>query len=407
MTTVLGHSPLGASGASRWMKCPGSVGLSSGIEDEESDFAALGTAAHALAAQCLKLDDDAWEYMGWSISPDGDITNEPHEGPAWIVVDKDMVDAVQVYLDYVRTKFPDRNQGNTFIERRFYCLSIHKLFYGTADFAHLMTLMDGPDVEPCKLYVTDYKHGAGIVVEAEENPQLKYYACGILEDLGLWDSVEEVVLTIVQPRGWHFDGPIRSWTTTTDELRKWLHEQLVPAMDNALVSTEVKSGEHCRFCPARAHACPQLMSDTEELEAMAAMIEGAKGAEALTNEQVARLLKLKETVKIAVAAAEKTGYNRLNAGAVIPGFKLGKKRSNRIFRDGVEAEAVAVFGEDAYAPKKLRSPAQIDELPMGEKFTAQHAYKPDAGLTVVPESDARPAVSRDTKSLFKPVKKGK
>lgn len=410
---LLGHSPLGASGASRWMKCPGSVTLSSGVEDEESDHAALGTAAHALAAHLLACDGDAWSMIGTAIV---DGTFYPPVAAGYeaakkqgILIDKEMADAVQVYLDWVRYKFPDRNQGNTFIERRFHCPSIHKLFYGQSDFTYLMDLVDGPDNPPMRLVVADYKHGAGIVVEAEENPQLMYYACGMLEEIGLWDykGEIEVGLYIVQPRGWHRDGPIRKWSTTVAELKRWLKDELVPAMDHALVSNETFSGEHCRFCPARGRACPQLMKEMEEYEEMAKGLEGAKGADPLTPEQLARFMNLKARAKIVFAAAEKTAFNRLQAGAPVPGWKLAPKRANREFREGAEKEAVKTFGEEAFTKPALKSPAQIEELVGGDAFVAKYAYKPDAGLTVVPVSDARPAVSRDTKSAFAPVKKGK
>ena len=42
------HSILGASAAERWMNCPPSARLTAGMADEETTFAAEGTAAHAL-----------------------------------------------------------------------------------------------------------------------------------------------------------------------------------------------------------------------------------------------------------------------------------------------------------------------------------------------------------------------
>ena len=58
------HSPLGGSGASRWIKCPGSVSNSEGCVDEESEFAKEGTVAHKLEECCLLGNYDAWESMG-------------------------------------------------------------------------------------------------------------------------------------------------------------------------------------------------------------------------------------------------------------------------------------------------------------------------------------------------------
>lgn len=387
MSAELGHSPLGASGIYRVLACPGSMGISRGIEDAESDHAALGTAAHSLGEACLRGNRDAWEYLGAEITK----KSEHQRMFSVIEVDKDMADAVQVYLDAVRTMHPDRNQGNSWVERGFKCPSIHEYFWGTSDFCH-----HAGDT----LHVWDYKHGAGIVVEVEDNPQLKYYACGMLEDLGLWETVDKVVLHIAQPRGFHYDGPIRSWGLTTEELVLWLEGTLVPAMDRALVSRETKSGEHCRFCPARSHACPQIMADFDELEVIMAQINAAGGAGELTNEQLGRFLNLLEVAKIAAKAAKDTTFARLSSGKAVPGWKLGKAKANRVWKDGAEAALKKKFRKAAFTEPKLKSPAQIDEMPEGLTMTARHAFKPDAGLTVIPEGDARPAVNATVKSMF-------
>lgn len=366
------------------MLCPGSVGLGEGVRDDESDHAHLGTSAHALAADCLNFDHDAWTQVG----------NPCGEG-LW--VDKDMADAVQVYLDAVRKLHPDRNQGNTFIERAFHCPSIHELFYGTTDLAYL-------DAEKRVLHVWDYKHGAGVVVEVKDNPQLMYYGVGALEELGVGDvNVADVVFHIAQPRGFHFDGPVREWSMRASALYDWAFDVLVPAMDRAMVSRDTASGEHCRFCPVRSRACPQLLADADELETLMALTKGT--ADELSNEQVARFLDLMESVKIAGSAANKTAFSRMQAGHAIRGRKLVKARANRVWKDGAEDAIKAKFGKDAYSTAELLSPAQLEKLPEGESFCARWAFKPDAGLTVGKGDDARPGVSKDTKSLFQAATK--
>lgn len=401
MTEPTGHSPLGASGASRWMKCPGSIGLSRGIQDPESDFAAEGTAAHALAEYCLAADFDAWAMIGAHIKGDNF-----YPAPVWdetiggVLVDKDMADAVQVYLGAVREWHPDRNQGNTWIEKRFHCPTIHKYFYGTSDLVHL-------DMEGRTLYVWDYKHGAGIVVNAKDNPQTMYYACGVLEELDLWDKVDKVVLFIAQPRGFHFDGPVRYWTVETPALVEWLEDVLIPAMDKALTSRDTLSGDHCRFCPARGYACPQLISDMDELEVFVNQMKTENGAQELTNEQVGRFLDLFDVAKIVNKAAEETAFMRLNSGKEIPGRKLGQGRVNREWKPGAEEELKKKYGKKAYSEPALKSPAQIDAMPEGSKYSERYAFKPEGALRVIKATDARPAINKSTKSLFKAQPKGK
>ena len=415
MTELQAHSPLGASGAERWMKCPGSVNLSEGIdEDEDNEFSAPGQAAHAVAAYCLRSQTDAWEMIGQSFEPrtecfypDGRTGGGGDE--LTIPVDKEMADAVQVYLDAVRQAHPGRDQGNTWIERRFHCPDLHDLFYGTSDFVHLNldnTGYYGDDRPPC-LDVWDFKYGAGIVVEVKDNPQLMYYACGMLEDLGLWETVDRVTLHIAQPRGFHFDGPLRQWSISVEDLDIWCMNVLQPAMRNALVSTDTASGEHCRFCPVRGHACPQILSDLTELEELVNTMEKAGGAAKLTAVQLGRILDLMVPAMIARKQALKNATGMLNTGHKVPGWKLAKARSNRVFKDDAFVAAEKKFGDQAMTKPELKSPAQIDKLPEGDAFTARYAFKPDTGHTVVPEGDSRMAVSKDTKALFSPVKKGK
>ena len=381
------HSPLGGSSMARVIKCPGSVGLGAGLVDEESEHAALGTAAHAVGEECLKSNNDAWTYIGSQI-----------EGAP---VDKPMADAVQVYLDAVRKAHPDRNQGNFFIERPFYCPTIHKLMYGRGDAIY-------HDAPARALHVWDYKHGAGIVVDAPWNVQGMYYACGELESLGLWNDVDTVVIHIAQPRGFHFMGPVRDWSISVDDLLDWMLGVLVPAMERAMVSRDTASGPHCRFCPARGYDCPQLEKDRIELEQLMAILTDAKDAKGkpiksaglLTNDQVARLMDLGDVLKIAITAASKTAFQRLNAGNAVGDYKLAKARSNRVWKPEAEAALKKKFGADAMTAPKLKSPAEVEEMPEGESMCAQYAFKPDNGLTVVKGDDNRPAVSKDTKSMF-------
>jgi len=259
------HSPISASGMYRWSVCPGSVALSFGAPSTSSSFAQDGTAAHSLGEACFAENMDAWEYIGHHFKG--------------VEVDKDMADAVQVYLDAVRVRHPNRDQGNSWIERSFHCGAIHDQMYGTADLVYYNQGQRSLDV-------WDYKHGAGIVVDVQENPQLMYYGVGMLEDLDLWGKVDKVTLHIAQPRGWHPDGPIRSWTISTEALAEWRDEVLLPAMELAQTSTETISGPHCRFCPARAMACPAIAADMDELEELMTEFTERGGAEGLSNEQV-------------------------------------------------------------------------------------------------------------------------
>lgn len=397
MAAFVEHSPLGGSGAYRWMLCPGSVALSYGIEDEESEYAVIGTAAHALAEVCLKYGMDAWERMSHKWLPTEKILSPHYPFPDdAISIDKEMADAVQVYLYAIRSKHEGFSFGQSWIEQEFHCPTIHKYCWGKSDFCYL----DGEI-----FHVWEYKHGAGIMVEVPWNPQLMYCACGMLEQLRLWEKVKKVELHVVQPRGFHFDGPIRSWVMLRRNLKAWMKQILIPAMDLAMVSDDTKSGEHCRFCPARAKACPQIVEDFDELEKMNAMFSEKDVAQKLSNTQIARYLDLFDVAKIAANAVNKTAFGRMQVGKRIPGRKLVKARVNREWKRAAKKELKKKFGANAMTTSGLKSPSQIEALPGGEKMTARYAFKPDKGLTIARSDDIRMAVDKDVKKLFKDVTK--
>ena len=424
------HSPLGGSGAYRWIEaCPGSVRMSQGVsedEDPESEYAGEGKAAHVLAEYCLASGGDAWEHIGFMVDGQHSEFYPPklkdHAPDNVVEIDKGMADAVQEYLDAIRATHLDRNQGNSWVERPFHCPQVHPLMWGRSDFTYLEDdgYAEGPGeggvVDLYVLHVWDYKHGVGIEVDVPNNPQLMYYGVGMLTDLDLWDLVDRVVLHVAQPRGFHHLGPIREWSISTLDLARWRDEVLVPAMNLAeeicnypdigfdSIMPYLRSGEHCRFCPAKFRVCPRHQADTDKLEELMKIIEKMGGAPKATNEQIGTFLKLFEVMKIRQKAARETGYARANQGHAIPGMMLVRARKNREWNDKAEAAAKKKFKKDAYTVSELKSPAGIDKLPGGKDFTTKHAFKPDGGLQLVPDNDGRPEAGPKGRAMFEPMK---
>ncbi len=392
------HSSLGASGASRWMACPGSVRLSAGITDEGSDAASTGTAAHKLAEDCMSFNMDPWQFIGADVTT-GEILDLATEDKPPSYCDKNMADAVFYYLNELEAWHPQasRRQDNCWIEKKFYCPTIHSKFFGTSDFIFY-------DEPKRTLHVWDYKHGVGIVVDTYDNPQLKYYASGALEELGLWLGVDKVVLHIVQPRAYHYKGPHRHCEIGIDVLDAWVNDDLIPAMDKAVESDEIIFGDHCRFCPARTGQCPAVLEALTEYEEIMTEAE-ERGVAELTPAQLGRILELSELTKPIVKAVSTTIFHKLSHGVEVPGCKLVPARKNREFKKGAEKAAMDTFGPKAMTVPAFKTPAQIDALPLGVAFTARWAYKPDGGLKVALSKDERRSVKRDSASLFKPVNK--
>lgn len=343
------HARLSASAAHRWLACPGSV---DGPAGAASSAAEEGTAAHDMALACLKGGQDAWEYIGQRFNGMWEVT-------------LDMADAVQVYLDHVRS-LPGTHAYETLLPGD----PVHPDMGGTAD----CVVDDGTT-----LHVVDYKHGAGVFVSVDDNPQLKIYAL-------LWLALRQrpkrkVVITIVQPRAG--GRPVRDHEMTSDDLYRWEKETLLPAA-GATGKRDYKPGEHCRFCPKRA-TCPALKRLAKDIGAME-----PETTEFLSDAELAAAWASTKQLKVWIAAVEAEAYKRLMAGKKVDGLKIVEGRSLRQFKDGADAAAKAAFGEQAFTAPELKSPAQIEKLPGGKAFTNRWAFSPPGKLTVAEASDPRP-----------------
>lgn len=371
-----GHSPLGASAAHRWFACPGSPRLEAACSDESSREAREGTAAHDVVAECFRRDEEAWEHAGRTVTVEGDE----------FAVDEDMVEAVDLMLRVVRE--------------------------------------DANEVADDVLQVYDYKHGVGIGVEVEENPQLLYCAAGALHHLeelrkdmpafrlavevlfdlsdlhpGLWGTAdvvrvpkappETVEIVVVQPRHAHPDGPVRRWRLSVDELGEWVEATLLPRA-RATVDPEapLRPGDHCRFCSARL-SCPALSEQFAELTANAE--ERTKAVPEMEDYELGDLLERAAPLKFLLRAAEDEAFKRLVAGREVPGQKLVRKKSARVWSEGSEDEVVEKLGDKAYC-RTLVSPAQAEKLRGGEELVKRLAHTPEADVTLASANDRRPAV---------------
>ncbi|XWN29912.1 MAG: DUF2800 domain-containing protein [Devosia sp.] len=370
------HAKLSASGAHRWLACPGSIRMSEGIESPQSEYAAEGTAAHALAERCLRDGVDAKSFIDTSIDD--------------FVVDEEMADAVQIYLDFVRSL-----PGQRFVEQRVAFDDHVPDGFGTVDALVL-------DADTQTLHVVDLKYGQGVQVNAEENPQGACYALGAFQEYGWLEAFERVHIVIVQPRLDH----ISEWDTTVEVLQNWANGTLAPAAEAALKDDAplVPGETQCRFCPAKG-TCRALAD-----HAMAAASDGfsstgePKDVEPLAPDEVGALLDRVPLVELWLKAIRSKGTALLNAGKTVPGWKLVRGRSQRHWDDEtVVDKALArakIKAADRYT-KKLISPAQAEKrLGKDHPLLSRHVVRPDGAPTLAPESDKRPAIKVDPAAGF-------
>jgi len=393
------HSEIGASSADRWMACGGSRGLiaklaaAGRIKHKSSQAASHGTVAHWVGATCLRNNLDAWNFADRVISTEG-----------WTFrVDVEMVEGVQVYLDYVsylQKKYPN---GKLSVERRLSSV-LDDESWGTGDVVF--------EVPGDRIIVPDLKFGIGVVVEPSK-PQTNIYGYQAYEmrgdDMKGAGEPQMIECVIVQPRIPHPLGVIRRYEITPTELSDWFVSKVIPAMARTRLPDQLLViGDHCRFCPAsEANGCPALQ---REIKTFPTDIH----PETMTSLEVGQLLIRLEAIEAAGEKLKRHGLAMAEAGDSPDGWKLVNMKANRVFKTTmsvdsgiadennqpiltvvtVEEDAKREFGGDAYMPPKMKSPAQMEKIKGkgGKAFVSRWAFTPQAGHTLAKADDKRSAV---------------
>ena len=380
------------------MACAGSIQLTERLIAEgtirptTNRAAAEGTAAHLIHSSCLEDGTDAESMRDIEI-----------EVADWIfVVDDEMINGVQESLDWVRNRISEAKaigfEVDLYIEKSFTSFSDDDV-YGTADvIIHIIGW---------GLIVLDFKYGRGVTVEPTSD-QNYYYAYLAVENLLPPDAPDTIVESwISQPRIPHPDGTIRDHVLTVDEVTNWWYDTLLPSIvASREEGAELVLGEHCRFCPNKGH-CPALKAEVFEIPMGIAPTH-------LTDVELGSILQRLKAIDSVKSTFEQEALRRARNGDQLPGFKLVRKKANRAWKDKqamkeansgemiqVEFKGAVIeeFGEDAFEPEKVRSPAQIEKLEGGKEFAATWAYKPDLGLTLAAESDKRQEVKSNMERL--------
>jgi hypothetical protein len=368
------HSVLGASSAHRWLACPGSIRLSEGIPKTSSTYADEGTAAHRIAEDCLRSGMDAAKYLGGLIPVNG----------ANYEVTREMVDAVQLYLDLVREDLCAAPGSTIFVEHKFRLNWLYDGLFGTND-----TMICEP-FGVLKVY--DFKYGAGVPVEADHNPQMMYYALGAAKG----DAYEEVELVIVQPRAPHVEGPVRRFRMSIEELTAWGKDVLLPgAKATEDENAPLNAGEHCRFCPALA-VCPaqKALAVSVAKEVFADKPASPPSPDQLTNAELKKILDVSDLIEAWLGACRAYVQNLLETGrakSVDIGYKIVAGKASRSWKDEKAAESwLSMLLDDEAYTKKLLSPAQAEKLLKGDaKAAVKELVEEKRGNTLVPLSDKR------------------
>ena len=346
MTGPASHATLGPSSAKRWMTCPGSVAAITAcpVEDTASEAAAEGTAAHALAEILLR---ERIELKG-----QGELLKEWKAEYGERYNANELKAGVMPYIDKVSDVWEElggRKRARLLLEQRVFVI---EGVYGTAD----AVVISDKGV----LHVLDLKYGRGVRVEAKDNPQLRCYALGALQDAELEQDIREVRMTIVQPR--HKDGGhISTVVMTAEALHAWGEELAAAAKATKIEGApRVPSEGGCLFCPA-APWCPERA----ELVAKAVGLDASTGLAAdpvdYSPAVLAKAMGAVEAAEGWCKAVRREALRQASTDEGLPGWHLKPGRARRSVT-GEAAQALVDFGMLSEDEAFTRSPATLSKL---------------------------------------------
>lgn len=372
------HARLSASGAHRWMNCTPSVVLEEQFPDKGSEYAAEGTLAHSLAETIIRYNNTEITKKAFSTRMNKLRKEE--------LYNKEMEDYISDYAQAVWEIFNETKaicpDAQLLAEQRLDFSEYVPDGFGTGDVVIIADDM---------VQVIDLKYGKGVGVSAVGNPQLRLYGIGAYLEHSMLYDIQRVKMTIIQPRLEN----VSTEELCVEDLLQWAETEVKPKAELAMKGEgEYQTGDHCRFCKAkavcRARADHNLELARLELRNPSILEEWEIG------EVLSRAAELnnwaKDVMDYAFEQASKHGVK-------YEGWKLVEGKSNRKYLDEEEAKRVLI--EAGYELGDITK-TDILGITAMEKAIGKKAFqevlkdlvfKPEGKPVLVPESDKRPELN--------------
>ena len=366
----MSHSNIvGGSTAKRVINCPASVKLVQRMPPQpESEHAARGTLLHNVIAELLEFDKKPEQCIGAQYKTQT-LTQELIDEkiiPALAALDEIDPEKQMEYMVETRVGFGDFLPG----------------VFGSTD------LLGRKDK---RAIVLDWKFGDGVLVDAEDNPQLLFYAAAAMRTPAcqwVFEGAEEIECIIVQPPA------MRRWVTTPERVKQFEQELLYAVRLSSWDNAPMQTGDHCRWCAAKP-ICPRMTGAVDR----ALKVQLA----ALPAQQIAYQLQQADMLEDYIKELRALAFQMLENERPVPGYKLVAKRGTRQWVDEARVEAWVDVNniEDAYEPVTIKSPAQLEKVLKKAKieFPADMVVSVSSGDTLAVDSDPRPAVLQIGKQL--------
>jgi len=405
------HAIASPSSAEKWLACANSLAAELGQPDTAGAAADLGTDKHSLLTDCLTFDTYAAVYLGRTMG-------KGHK------VDEAFAADVQNVVDNVRARIQNYENLGYRVEMDLEQdvpidhITGEKGATGRADV--VLRCLDHGVVG--HIDVIDAKFGYS-EVSAEDNPQLKMYAAGVVEKYALTDEFEFVNLVIEQPA--RSKESIESAPIAVSDLLLWVDDVAaersrlalyirqsaleMPGVYKLIPENFKVTEKGCQWCKAAA-VCPARIKHVEETIGcdFQTLETTSPDASLIPVDQLATKFASLEVVEDWIKAVRARIEFELLSGRLLPGLKVvAGKRGNRQWVSDEEAEAMLkkfrvkldqMYSFKLLGPKPILEvmkdrPRQLKHI---EALIVQPAGKPHVAL----DSDKRPALE------IKPVEDG-
>ena len=381
------HADLSASGASRWVACPGSRAAQDGLPNPSNPAAREGTVIHWLSEEHLrgtKGFEDLYDKVGLTAEADGKVVD----------ITEEMVELAYQYINWVKESFID-NQDRELLhieyEQRVNFETWVREGFGTAD---LITVYveDGLTI----LHVADLKTGRGEVL-ANNNLQGILYALGAYDNLlWQWTDYDEIRISIFAPR----QGGEDTWALSQEDLMQ--HGEIIRSAAEEAFSEGARrvAGPQCDYCLARPtcktaarHALETARFDfDDDFSKVEATDETVPTG--LNLDQIAEILPHLDTIEAWIKVVRDYAYAQAMQGHAVRGFKLIQGRAGaRSWASEMDAEGTLMAEgydmEDIYE-QKLISPTKAEKLlgkvKAAELLTDELVLRPEGKPKLVAEN---------------------
>lgn len=241
------------------------------------------------------------------------------------------------------------------------------------------------------LRIIDFKYGWSLV-EPYDNWTLVNHAISVWHNLQFRPS--RVDLQIFQPRPYHRDGPLRTWSISIDELIA-LETKLSYTLCNP--SDMLQTSQHCKHCPALKNLkCPAArMAEMNVIDVAETMHEDNEISNEVLSFNLDNLNRAMAMLKVRLEATEELAKHRIKAGQVVDNYSIAIAHGNSKWKEGITAETLKVLTGKELSTAKLVTPAEAKRRGVDKTTVDNLTERPMTGVKL-----ERVAASKKAEKLF-------